>query len=356
MLHIIINIFKETWNIYFESAIYLIFGFIISGILHAWISPKYVFRHLGKSNFLSVLKATLLGLPLPLCSCGVVPAALQLRKHNASKGSTLAFLVSTPETGVDSIAISYALLGPLYTIVRPLAAIVTALFTGIIANIFLPADEAVTSEEINHCQICSILPGGNGCPHTFVERVKAAFKFSFGEFLHELSKWLLIGFLAAGIISAAIPDAFFQNYLSSGLPAMLILLGIGIPIYICASSSTPIAVALLLKGVSPGAVLVFLLAGPATNVATFTMVGKFIGKRALVIYLLCIMFFSLMFGILFESFLKAYQIDIRSFAYEGGELMPSLFKWIGALIFTPLLLYSVSRDLIKKKKCADCKD
>ncbi|OGQ33711.1 MAG: hypothetical protein A3F16_06535 [Deltaproteobacteria bacterium RIFCSPHIGHO2_12_FULL_43_9] len=356
MVDIVIRILEETWNIYFESAVYVIFGFVISGILYAWISPKDVSRHLGKPNFLSVLKATLLGLPLPLCSCGAVPAALHLRQRKASKGSTLAFLISTPETGVDSIAISYALLGPIYTIVRPIAAIVTAIITGIVANICLPAEvEPTGQEEPARCQICSILPGGNGCPHTFWDRIRAAFRFSFGEFLHELSKWLLIGFLAAGIISAAIPTSFLQNYLGSGLPAMLILLAIGIPIYICASSSTPIAAALLLKGVGPGAVLVFLLAGPATNVATFTMVGKFIGKRALFIYLICISLVSLMCGILFESFLSALQIDIRSFVYAGGELMPSLIKWVGALIFAPILLYSVTRDLIKKKSCNDCK-
>lgn len=355
MVDIVIRIFTETWNIYFESAIYVIFGFIISGILYAWISPKDVSKHLGKSDFLSVLKATLLGLPLPLCSCGAVPAALHLRQRNASKGSTLAFLISTPETGIDSIAISYALLGPIYTIVRPVAAFITAILTGIVANIFLPAEAvSANTEEPSPCQICSILPGSNRCPHTFWERIGAAFRFSFGEFLHELSKWLLIGFIAAGIISAVIPESFLQNYLGSGLSAMLILLAIGIPIYICASSSTPIAMALLLKGVSPGAVLVFLLAGPATNVATFTMVGKFIGKRALFIYLSCIILFSLMFGILFESFLTSFQIDIRSFVYEGGEIMPVFLKWLGALIFAPLLLYSVFRDLINKKDCKGC--
>lgn len=342
--------------IYLESAPYLIFGFIISGILYAWVSPKNISKHFGESNFLSVLKATLFGIPLPLCSCGAVPTALHLRKQNASKGATLSFLISTPETGIDSISISYVLLGPIYTIFRVLAAFGTALFTGVMANILLPKDIEHSVEEKGSCQVCAILPGEVRCPHTFVERIQAAIKFAFGEFLHELSKWLIIGFLVAGIISAAIPATFFQNYLGEGILSMIVLMVISIPIYICASSSTPIAAALLLKGVGPGAVLVFLLAGPATNVATFTMVGRFIGKRALLIYLGSIVIMSLLFGILFESLLSTYSIDIKSYTYAAGELLPHWINWVAALIFAPFLLYSAFRDLFHGSHCRNCKD
>ncbi|HLB58713.1 MAG TPA: SO_0444 family Cu/Zn efflux transporter [Bdellovibrionota bacterium] len=348
MIAIIINILKESWHIYFESAAYLLFGFILSGLCYAWISPHQIMKHLGASDFLSVLKASLFGLPLPLCSCGVVPTALSLRKRKASKGATLSFLISTPETGVDSVAITFALLGPIFTIIRPVVAFITAIVTGILANLFDRENgvEEVTEEP---CGVCGILPGGVECPHTFSERIRSAIKFSFGEFLHELSKWLVLGFLVGGIISAAIPETFFQQFVGSGLPAMLIMLVISLPIYICASSSTPIAAALLLKGVGPGAVLVFLLAGPATNAATFTLIGKFLGKRSLIIYLVTIAIMSLLAGWLFETFLNVQGIDIRQAAYAGAELLPIWAKWAGALIFSPLLLYSLAREVFKKK-------
>ena len=274
----------ECWEIFWDSAIYVLFGIGVAGLIRAFISPSSVANHLGKGRVGPVFKAALWGIPLPLCSCGVLPAAAGLRKQGATTGATTSFLISTPESGVDSIAVSYAMLDPFLTIARPLAGFITAISAGL-ADTFInrrgPEQEIVPDLSCPVDGCCD----GKGCPdevhrnhHTRAEKLRAGMKYALGELWGDLAGWFFIGMLLAGLITALLPPDVFSSYLGGGLGTMLIMLAVGIPIYICATSSTPIAAALILKGVSPGAALVFLLAGPATNITSLTVLYGLLGQ------------------------------------------------------------------------------
>ncbi len=301
------GILLETWIILNESAPWVLLGFFIAAIIKAFISDSVISKHLGGNGAKSVVKAALFGVPIPLCSCGVIPAAMSLRKQGASKGATLAFLVSTPETGVDSIAITWALLDPVITVARPVVAFITATVAGILENVFGTRDEPAgeTTPVVAPTPSCgcdSACCSSQELPHTptLKERVRESFDSTFGDLLGDIGKWLILGIFLAGIIAYAVPDTFFEQYLGKGILQHLIMLLVGIPIYICATSSTPLAAALVMKGLSPGAALVFLIAGPATNVATMTVVYKFLGRKSLIIYLLAITVCTLGMGFLLD--------------------------------------------------------
>ncbi|MCF6180111.1 MAG: SO_0444 family Cu/Zn efflux transporter [Geopsychrobacter sp.] len=301
----------ECWQILLEAAPYVLFGFFAAGLLKAWVPEDLVAKHLGKSNTGSVIKAALFGIPLPLCSCGVIPAAIGLRKQGASKGAAASFLVSVPETGVDSIAITWALLGPLMAVVRPVAAFVTAMVTGLLIN-RLPDDPIDKEFETKDACGCHDACCGeeDASPdkaplvkESLWQRIRAGQIYAFGELLGDIGKWLLFGILLAGLISYLLPEVWIEQYLGSEFVSLLLMLLIGIPLYICASASTPIAAALILKGLSPGAALVFLMAGPATNAATLTLVLRYFGRAATVIYLASIAVCALLFGFMLNRFL-----------------------------------------------------
>ncbi|MCX6647296.1 MAG: SO_0444 family Cu/Zn efflux transporter [bacterium] len=304
---IITGVLKEAWEILNESSPYLLLGFVIAGLLKAFIPDSLVEKHLGGKGPGPVIKAALFGVPIPLCSCGVIPAAIGLRKQGASKGATTSFLISTPETGVDSIAITYALLGPVYAIFRPVAAFFSAVVAGLLENLFDKEEikEPVATETIpkaccSSCGCSAQIPDTDLKAPRVIDRVRESIKFAFGDLLADIGMWLLIGILLAGIITYAVPDDFFAGFLSNNFVSYLIMLAVGIPLYICATASTPLAAALILKGVSPGAALVFLLAGPATNMATITVVGKTMGRKSLIIYLSSIAVTSLVAGYILD--------------------------------------------------------
>ncbi len=347
MFDIIIGILLASWQLLVEAAPFVLFGFLAAGLLKAFVPEDFVARHLGQSSFGSVIKASVFGIPLPLCSCGVIPAAIGLRKHGASNGASAAFLISTPETGVDSIAITYALLDPIMTVIRPLAAFFTATVTGLCINL-LPADQS-SGETIevaeHHNDSCSstCCEEHPSLPQNLRQRVGAGLKFAFGDLLGDIGKWLLIGILVSGIISFFVPENFFTHYLSGEYLSLLAMLAIGIPIYICASASTPIAAALVLKGLSPGAALVFLLAGPATNAATLTVIGRFWGKKVTAIYLASIACCSLLAGWLVNRIYFWTGASISNWVSQGTghEVSPLSTFW--AL----LLLILIARSLWK---------
>ena len=286
MVDIIINVLFASWHVLVEAAPYVLFGFFVAGLLKAFVSDSFMARHLGKKSVGSVFKAAVIGVPLPLCSCGVLPAALGLRKQGASKGATTAFMISTPETGVDSMAVTYALIDPVMTVIRPVAASITAIVAGVLVNAFpekdelpLPMDAVVA--HAHGSDGCGCGPDGGDMPDnpTLLNRFFSGMEYAFGEMISDIGRWLLIGVLVAGVISAAIPEDTLVDYVGTGFLSYLVMLVVALPLYVCATASTPIAASLLLKGLSPGAALVFLLAGPATNGATLTVMLKTLGKR-----------------------------------------------------------------------------
>jgi uncharacterized membrane protein YraQ (UPF0718 family) len=328
--------------IYNESALYILFGFLLAGVLKTAFPPDKVLKHLGGKNIRSVLLASFLGIPLPLCSCAVLPTAMSLRKHGASKGATLSFLISTPETGVDSISLTYALIDPIMTVFRPLSALITAVTAGIYANYAerregednegIEKAAAEGGEECCECESDVSQKGHRG------KLLSGLFRYAFVDLLNDIVFWLIIGIVIAGILSALLPVNFFESYTGSGILSMFIMLAVGIPIYMCAASSTPIAAVLIMKGLNPGAALVFLLAGPATNVGTIAAVGKFLGKKMMVIYLGTIAVVSVCLGILLNFIYSGLNINPAAAVGQASEIVPSSLKLAGSIILSIIII------------------
>jgi len=275
---------NELVKLTFEMAPYLLLGFLIAGLLNGTFRKNQIQRNLGKPTLSSVIKAAVFGIPLPLCSCGVIPTGMSFYNKGASKGSTVSFLISTPQTGVDSMLVTYSLLGLPFALIRPVIAFITGIAGGVITN------KVNEKETINQPQSAET----NSHQHWF-DRI---FKYAFVEFLQDISRWLILGLLLAAFISVAIPDDFFTTYINNPYLTMFIMLGVSVPFYVCATGSVPIAAALMMKGVDPGSALVFLMAGPATNIATITVLGKVLGKKTLFAYLASIIGGALVFGLL----------------------------------------------------------
>jgi uncharacterized membrane protein YraQ (UPF0718 family) len=254
-MNIVLEILTESWKLLQESSVYVLFGIFVAGLMHVFVRPEAVSRHLGKGKVSSVLKAAALGVPVPLCSCGVLPAAVSLKKQGASNGATTAFLISTPESGVDSIALTYALVDPVMTVARPVAAFSTAAVAGIAENMLgsekgiKPVAPDLSCPVDNCCDGVDCLPEVHSTHHTFFEKLKAGFRYARIELWGDIAPWFLFGLLLAGLITTLVPSDLMVKHLGGGLPAMLIMLAAGVPLYICATASTPIAAALILKGV-----------------------------------------------------------------------------------------------------------
>ena len=347
----IINVFLEAWHLLLESSIYIIFGLIVSGLLRVFLNPESVARQLGRGKFKSVFKAAFLGIPLPLCSCGVLPAAVSLRKQGANTGATTAFLISTPESGVDSLAITYALLDPLMAVARPIAAFTTATVAGIAQNAFNPPENEGTVEADLTCPVDGCCDGSD-CPpekhkrhHTLKEKIVAGFKYALTDVWGDMAGWFLVGILLAGLITTLIPDEILVRYLGGGLSSMFLMLAVGIPLYICATASTPVAAALILKGVSPGAALVFLLAGPATNVTSLTVLWGTLGKRATVIYLAAICLGAVFFGFMVDHAYALLGLRPQALLGQAAEIMPPWSQWAGGLFLLVLSVKPIARTL-----------
>jgi uncharacterized membrane protein YraQ (UPF0718 family) len=269
---------------------------------------------------------------------------VSLRKQGASNGATTAFLISTPESGVDSISITYALLDPIMTVARPLVAFVTAAAAGITENLFGSGNQTKKIVPDLSCPVDGCCDGHNCTPeehrqhHTFWEKLAAGMRFAIGDLWEDLAVWFLIGVVLAGLITVLIPPDMFSTYLGAGLPAMLIMLAVGIPLYICATASTPIAAALILKGVSPGAALVFLLAGPATNMASLTVLTGVLGKRATAIYLASIAICAVVFGLIVDQVYASLGISAQAMVGQASEIVPEWAGLMGAILILGMSL------------------
>ncbi len=274
----------------------------------------------------------------------MLPAAVTLQKQGANKGAVTSFMISTPESGIDSIAITYALLDPIMTVARPVVAFFTAAIAGIAENLSEKSGHDMQVHPDLTCPVDQCCDGSNCRPedhkrhHSVAEKLGAGVRYALTDFWNDLAGWFFIGILAAGLIAVLIPEEMVKTYLGSGLPAMLFMLAVGIPLYICATASTPIAAALILKGVSPGAALVFLLAGPATNVAALTVMAGIIGKRATAIYLVAIAVSTVVFGLILDQVYSTLGVSAQAVVSGKTTTIPEWVEVAGALTLILLSL------------------
>ena len=326
------------FSIFNEMSFYLLLGFLFAGILHAFI-PQHLFsKYLSQNNWTSVLYATLFGIPLPLCSCGVIPTAMALYKEGASKGAVVSFLIATPQTGVDSIIATYYLLGLPFAIIRPVTALFTSLFAGLVTNAFTTKQSTPATVE------CANNPSQK---LSFTQKVKKALNYGFVEMIGDIGKMLLLGLIIAGLIAYFVPDNFFTIFGNNTLLTMLLVLLVAIPMYVCATGSIPIAIALMMKGMSPGTALVLLMAGPAANIASMLVIGKVLGRKTFLLYLTTLMIGAITSGLIIDNFLPAHWFDVSNFTmamHHGGHFY--CFKTICSVI----LLILFARAMLFKEE------
>jgi len=324
------QLLNNFWLLFMESAPYLIVGLVLAGIIRQMIPDKWINSVLGKDS--SVVTAALIGTPLPLCSCSVIPTALGIRRAGATKASTSSFMVATPETGVDSISITYALMGPVMAIARPIAAISSAIVAGLLVQKF---DVETPPEEPEETTVKSCC-GSKNVERTLSQKIRDSFSYGFGKLLSDFMDWLLVGLVFAALIKTFVPDSFFLQY-GQGITAMLVVVLISIPMYICATASTPIAAGLMLSGFSPGAALVFMLTGPATNVATLMVIYNELGKRSLFAYLVGVVVTAIVMGLGLDVLIDYYKLNIVVQHGGHGE-MTSLLYQLSAAVLVILML------------------
>jgi uncharacterized membrane protein YraQ (UPF0718 family) len=332
-MDIVRKIVWDFWATIAQMSPYLLFGFFVAGLLAIFISARWVERHLGGRGIVPILKASLFGVPLPLCSCGVIPVSMSLHKHGAGKGATIAFLLSTPQTGVDSIFVTYSLLGPIFAVIRPIAALITGLIGGVSVDSFAHGRTSQVERDPCDGSCCQKAPSFgrkfiNGMRHGFVVLPR------------NIGKAMLVGLVVAALITVFVPPNFFADKLGSGIGAMLLMMVLGIPVYVCATASVPVAAAMILKGLSPGAALVFLMTGPATNMAGLATIWRTLGRRTALVYLLTIATCALGFGLIVDAFALPIKVAVMEHQHEMG---PSLLGHLSAIALLLVLGYGILR-------------
>ncbi|MDI6785002.1 MAG: SO_0444 family Cu/Zn efflux transporter, partial [bacterium] len=370
-MDIIYGILVESWKILQESAIYFLFGFLMAGILYILVPAEKVARYLGGKGIKPVIRAALFGIPIPLCSCGVLPAGISLRKQGASKGASMAFMIATPETGIDSIALTYALIDPIITLFRPISAFFTALVAGFMNNWISKNEPEValvgTESSAEGKDACgSDSCGSDSCGSDscgipvspkvsigFFKKLQIGLRYAFVDLMGETAKWFALGILLAGMITYFVPTSWVDKYLGNTLLSMLVMLIIGMPLYVCASSSTPITAALILKGLNPGAALVFLLTGPATNAAAIPLIARYFGKKSTIIYLLSIAGCAVLCGVLLNQVYFWLGITPKAIVGKAGEIFPPALSAMAAILLVLLMANGWARNKIRTQLKAD---
>ncbi len=370
----ITQLLNNIWLVLLDTAFWLLIGLLAAGLIKTFIPSETMQRWVGGKGIGAILRAALFGAPLPLCSCGVLPAAIGLHRSGASKEATVSFLISTPETSIDSVAVTYALMGPVMAIYRPIAALVSAVVTGLMtAMVKEPLPPAAQPEEVSACcnsgapaapetpSCCSSEPAPASCcagedepesggccgGETKAEapRWLQAARYAGSELLDDISTWLAVGIVLAGVMMTFVPHDWMAQW-GSGLDAMLLMLVVGIPLYICAVASTPVAAGLLLTGVSPGVVLVFLLVGPATNIASFALVRKELGNAVTAVYFFGIAVVSLAMALLLEWLLAHFGWTVEARLGEAHEVLPFWLSLGSAILLLVLALKPLRRRLL----------
>ena len=338
---------KEIFDLINSMAPYLLLGFFLAGLMHAFVPANLYRRYLGGDSFRSVLNAALLGIPLPLCSCGVIPTAMSLRKEGASKGATVSFLISTPQTGVDSMIATYSLMGLPFALLRPWVALMTALMGGSLVNWL----DDKGNETAGCTSSSSVKEIGQ---LTFAQKIKSALHYAFVEMMQDIGKWLMVGLVIAGLITVFVPDTFFAIFADKPLLSMLLVLAFAVPMYLCATGSIPIAVALMMKGLSPGTALVLLMAGPAVNAASMLVISKVMGRKTLMLYLLSIVSGAIGFGLGIDYLLPrewfVTPLAEMHHCHENGVSWLNL----GCFVLLAILLLNAFVQRYRKPQACDC--
>lgn len=337
---------EEIFELINSMAPYLLLGFLLAGMMHAFVPTGLYHRYLGGSSFRSVFNAALLGIPLPLCSCGVIPTAMSLRKEGASRGATVSFLIATPQTGIDSIIATYSLMGLPFALLRPFVALTTSLVGGCIVNKWDEKDTE-TNEETYHREVPEVQPA-----LSFFEKVKSALHYAFVEMMQDIGKWLVIGLVVAGLITVFVPDSFFSVFAEKPLLSMLLVLTFAIPMYLCATGSIPIAVALMLKGLSPGTALVLLMAGPAVNFASLLVISKVMGRKTLGLYLFTIILCAIGFGLGIDHLLPSEWFTAPLHHIHASHNCGISYFHLGcSILLAMLLIHAFLKRHFEKKNC-----
>lgn len=330
------SFFKSLLMVTAEMSPYLLLGFLIAGILHVFVPGRFYNKYLSRNNKFSVLFAALLGVPLPLCSCGVIPTAIGLKNEKASNGAVASFLIATPQTGVDSILATFSVLGLGFAVIRPVAALVTGVCGGFLVNRLVGDDEDAGAMESS----CKVERGS---------KVWRVLRYAYFEMIQNIGLRLVIGLILAAVINVAVPDEFFLNFGSNPLLQMLVILVVAVPMYICSTGSIPVAAALIMKGLSPGAALVMLMAGPAVNLASILVVRKALGRKFTTIYVLVIVVFSILFGLLVNalgiSIPSMTMHDAHSAMHSAGH---GAFKIICTILLTLFILFALTMKLFSR--------
>ena len=319
-----------------EMSPYLLLGFLIAGVLHVFVPRSFYTKYLSRDNKFSVLYAALLGIPLPLCSCGVIPTAIGLRNEKASKGAVASFLIATPKTGIDSILATFSVLGLGFAIIRPVAALVTGVCGGLLVNRLVREDTEITTV-------------GSACRVESGSKVWRVLRYAYFDMIQDIGLRLVIGLIVAALIQVVVPDEFFLHFGSNPLLQMLVILIVAVPMYICSTGSIPVAAALIMKGLSPGAALVMLMAGPAVNMASILVVRKALGSRFTAIYLLVIVGFAILFGLLVNALGIHVTLIAGQDACCGSETaMPGTFKMLCSILLTLFIIFALAMKLFSK--------
>lgn len=342
----IIDILKVSVQLFFEMAPYLMFGLVFVGLLNLFMTKEIVTKHIGKNNFLSILKAALFGVPLPLCSCGVIPSAVYMSKNGASKPATVSFLISTPQTGIDSIIATYGMLGPIFAIFRPIAAFIMGIAGGLATKSF---DKSAIEQQPKTMDFPLFTPKEKKDSKYYFQK---GIIYPFVEFLDDISSQFLVGLLIAGLITYLIPEDFFAgSILGNGILGMLLMVAIGIPMYVCATASIPIAISLMMKGFSPGVAFVFLAAGPATNAASLTVLLNTLGKKTTFIFVGSISLLAILFGLILDRIFIWGNLNphlYMSHNHQHGLAGFGILEYSIGGIFLILILMSVYRKFFSK--------
>lgn len=340
-----VRFWAELTHIFVESGVWLIAGLAMAGLVHGFVPRAWFLRHLGGRGVWPVVKAALLGIPMPLCSCSVIPVAAGLRRQGAGKGASAAFAISTPQTGEESVPLTWALFGPVFAFARPVVAVVTAVIAGVLIG------EGVGARD----QGSAISQQGEDQTRSFGAKLRESWHHGFVTMLKDLAPWLAVGLVLASLIGAAVPAGWIGEQVGSGIWAKVAMLVVGVPLYICATSSTPLAWSLVAAGLSPGAALVLLLAGPATNVATMSWVLKDLGARALAIYLGVIAAVALACGIAFDAFFAdAVVLAIRGEGHAHGGGAWHTVQLVSAAVFAGALVWALVMRVLPRKKAGSC--
>ena len=329
MLELFYTFILEMWALCLEMAPFLMLGMFVSGIISIFVDSRFILKHIGSNNFSSILKSTVMGIPIPLCSCGVIPVAATLREAGASKGSTVSFLVSTPQTGIDSIFLTYGMLGPIFAIFRPLAAFISGLFSGMVINHL--------DDDVHHH-----LKNSNNIPSerkSLLNEARSGIKYGFLTLPADIVVPLSQGLIIATLIGMFIPPDLIAGYFSSSLYILyFLMLAVSLPLYVCATASIPIAVVLMSKGIPAGAVFVFLMAGPATNASSIAVIKNILGTRTLYQYLALISLTAIVFGAILDSFFTIILPGMENISHVHGNDSP--FSILLTIIFLLILANS----------------